>query len=91
MDGVKDGTIQIKSAEIPRFLYASDQVFNPNDRARGLLRGEVLVRVSLHNLVLQYVDNELVRPSAYFSPVPVPPQQASAPRALRSAKLPYMA
>jgi hypothetical protein len=64
MDGVKDATIQIKSGELPSFLYASDQAYNPDDRAYGLLRGEVLVRVGLHNRVHQYVTNELVRPSA---------------------------
>lgn len=91
MDGVKDATIQIKSGEIPSFLYASDQAFNPDDRAGGLLRGEVLVRVSLHNPVHPYITDKLVRPSDYFSPVPVPPQLASAPRARRNAKPLYMA
>ena len=46
MDGVKDGTIKIKSGEFPSFLYPSGVPFDPNNRGRGLLRGEALVCVS---------------------------------------------
>jgi hypothetical protein len=46
MDRVKDGDIKIKSAEFPAFLYSSTRRYDPQNRSRGLLRGETLLRVS---------------------------------------------
>jgi hypothetical protein len=47
MDAVNDGTIHVKSNELPSFLYDSEEEYNPDAREIGLLRGEVLVQVSM--------------------------------------------
>jgi hypothetical protein len=44
-DRVKDGVIKIKSAEFPAFIYSSAIQYDPQNRNRGLLRGEALLRV----------------------------------------------
>jgi hypothetical protein len=45
MDGINEGRMLIKSCELPSFLYDSKVKYDPNDRANGLLRGDVLIRV----------------------------------------------
>jgi hypothetical protein len=48
MDAVNDGTIDIKSYEMPSFLYDSETEYDPDARHIGLLRSEILVRVCVH-------------------------------------------
>ena len=45
MDGVRDGNIKIKSSEFPAFIYSSAMRYDPQNRSRGLLRGDAILRV----------------------------------------------
>ncbi|THH07281.1 hypothetical protein EW146_g9367, partial [Bondarzewia mesenterica] len=42
-----DGQIQVTAADLPTFLYEGED-FDPNDPEKGLLRGELVVRVWQH-------------------------------------------
>jgi len=46
MDAVNDGTVHVRSSEMPAFLYDAEEEFDPDARETGLLRSETLLRVS---------------------------------------------
>jgi hypothetical protein len=45
MTKVNDGTIRIRAAEWPAFLYDQKTEYDPENEEKGLLKGYVLVRV----------------------------------------------
>jgi hypothetical protein len=58
MQSVRSSTIKIKATEFPSFLYPVDADYNPNKPLIGLLRGPLLVRVSvLIRIYLSSIDN----------------------------------
>jgi len=60
MEGVKDGKIRIKAGDFPAFVYPSNRIFHPSNRAQGLLRGDALIRVSDgHPICISNTDNNL--------------------------------
>jgi hypothetical protein len=48
MDAVIDGKIDVKSYELPSFLYDQTEEYDPDRRHIGLLRGDLVVRVFRH-------------------------------------------
>ena len=46
MDAVNDGKIHLRSNEMPTFLYDIDDEYDVEALEIGLLRSEILVRVS---------------------------------------------
>lgn len=64
MDAVNAGTIRIYPNEFPHFLWDDEKelVTNPDDRRffDGFLRGRVLVRVRLDNVVEAWSANDIV-------------------------------
>ena len=53
MDNVKNGTIRLRASQWPSFLYPHSTIFNSFNRAKGLFRGHVFLRVSF------FIFNEL--------------------------------
>ena len=47
MARVSDGSVQIRASEWPAFLYDHNSAFDPEDEEKGLLKGYLLLRVSL--------------------------------------------
>jgi len=45
---VKNGMIRLRASQWPSFLYPHNAVFNSSDRAKGLFRGHVFLRVLRH-------------------------------------------
>lgn len=54
MNKFKDGTIEVLANAWPTFLYEHD-VYDPDDLELGLMRGALLVRVSLRFSILHAI------------------------------------
>jgi hypothetical protein len=53
MDRVEDATINITAADLPSFLYKTGTIYNPENEAKGLFRGFLIVWVSLFSFSLR--------------------------------------
>jgi len=53
MDRVEDATINITAADLPSFLYETGTIYNPENEAKGLFRGFLIVRVSSFSFTLR--------------------------------------
>ena len=60
MARVSDGSVRIRASEWPSFLYDHNTAFDPEDEEKGLLKGYVLLRVSLLLLQLEQLDRYIL-------------------------------
>lgn len=55
-NSVQSGTLRIKTGDYPCFLYPDNAAYNSKDRAKGLFRGHVFIRVHFRCWSVMFPD-----------------------------------
>ena len=55
-NSIQSGTLRIKTGNYPCFLYPNNTAYNSKDRAKGLFRGPVFIRVHFRCLSVTFPD-----------------------------------
>jgi len=51
MNLLKEGLLRVTAADWPSFLYDDTEIYDPMQKDKGLLRGYLLVRVSIQSII----------------------------------------